>query len=46
MHPKRLVDIDDDSLTVREAAQVLHGESDIKARRSRSWRAVKGELGV
>jgi AbrB family looped-hinge helix DNA binding protein len=44
MRPKRLVDVDD-VLTLREAAKVRRGEVQLKAGRSKSWRAVKRELG-
>jgi AbrB family looped-hinge helix DNA binding protein len=46
IRPKRLVDMDDDTLNAREAALVQRGEAEIKAGNSRSWRAVKDELGV
>jgi len=45
MRPKRLVDIGDEALTASESAQVLRGEAEIKAGRSKSWRTLKGELG-
>jgi AbrB family looped-hinge helix DNA binding protein len=45
MRPKRLVDIDDEALTSSESPQVLRGEAEIKAGRSKSWRTVKDELG-
>ena len=44
MRPKRLVDVGE-SLTAREAAQVRRGEAQLKAGRSRPWRAVKHDLG-
>jgi len=44
MRPKRLVDIDD-VLTSREVAKVRQGEAQLKAGRSKPWRAVKRELG-
>jgi AbrB family looped-hinge helix DNA binding protein len=43
IRPKRLVDIDE-VLTKAEAAKVRRGEAQIKAGRSKAWRAVKNEL--
>jgi len=43
IRPKRLVDVDE-VLTKAEAAKVRRGEAQLKAGRSRSWRAVKNEL--
>lgn len=45
MRPKRLVDIEDAALSPGEAAKVRRGEAELKAGHSRSWRAVKHELG-
>ena len=44
MTPKRLVDVGE-VLTKSEAAKVRHGEAQLKAGRSRPWRAVKHDLG-
>ena len=44
MQPKRLVDVGD-VLTKSEAAKVRRGEAQLKAGRSKPWRAVKHELG-
>jgi AbrB family looped-hinge helix DNA binding protein len=43
LQPKRLVDVGD-LLTDREAAKVRQGEAQLKAGRSKPWRAVKREL--
>lgn len=43
MRPKRLVDVSE-TLTAREAATVRRGEAQLKAGRSKPWRAVKNEL--
>jgi len=43
IRPKRLVDVDE-VLTKSEAAKVRQGEAQLKAGRSRAWRAVKDEL--
>ena len=43
IRPKRLVDFDE-ILTRAEAAKVRRGEAQLKAGRSRAWRAVKNEL--
>jgi AbrB family looped-hinge helix DNA binding protein len=45
MLPKCLVDIREDSLTSNDAEKVRHGEAEIKAGRSRSWRTVRNDLG-
>lgn len=44
IRPKRLVDLEE-ALTKSEAAKVRQGEAQLKAGRSRAWRAVKNELG-
>jgi AbrB family looped-hinge helix DNA binding protein len=44
MQPKRLVDVSD-VLTKSEAAKVRQGEGQLKAGRSKPWRAVKHDLG-
>jgi len=44
MRPKRLVDVGD-VLTKSEAAKVRRGEAQLKAGRSRPWRALKHDLG-
>lgn len=44
MRPKRLVDVSD-TLTKNEGAKVHRGEAQLKAGRSRPWRAVKHDLG-
>ena len=44
MQPKRLVDVGD-VLTKSEAAKVRRGEAQLRAGRSKPWRAVKHELG-
>jgi AbrB family looped-hinge helix DNA binding protein len=44
MRPKRLVDVGD-VLTKGEAAKVRRGEAQLKAGRSRPWRALKHDLG-
>ena len=44
MQPKRLIDVSD-ILTKSEAAQVRRGEAQLRTGRSRSWRAVKRDLG-
>jgi len=44
MRPKRLVDIGEETLTAREAAKVRRGEADLKAGRSKRWRAVRDGL--
>ena len=44
MRPKRLVDVGD-VLTKSEAANVRRGEAQLKAGRSRPWRALKHDLG-
>jgi len=43
IRPKRLVDVEE-VLTKSEAAKVRQGEAQLKAGRSRAWRAVKDEL--
>ena len=43
MQPKRLVDVSD-ILTESEAAAVREGETQLKAGRSKPWRAVRHEL--
>ena len=45
MHPKRLVDAGDVVLSPAETAKVRRGEAELKAGQSKSWRAVKHELG-
>ena len=44
MQPKRLVDVSE-VLTKSEAAKVRQGEGQLKAGRSKPWRAVKHDLG-
>jgi AbrB family looped-hinge helix DNA binding protein len=44
MRPKRLVDMGD-VLTKSEAAKVRRGEAQLKAGRSKPWRALKHDLG-
>ena len=44
MRPKRLVDVSD-ILTKSEASKVRRGEAEIKAGRSKPWRAIKHGLG-
>ena len=44
IRPKRLVDVGD-VLTRSEGAKVRRGEAQLKAGRSKPWRAVKHELG-
>ena len=45
MRPKRLVDIDNDTLSASEAVTVRRGQAEIRAGRTQSWRTVKDELG-
>ena len=44
MRPKRLVDVDE-TLTKAEAAKVRRGETQLRAGRSKPWRALKHDLG-
>ncbi len=44
MQPKRLVDVSE-LLTKGEAVKVRQGEAQLKAGRSKPWRAIKNDLG-
>ena len=45
LRPKRLVDIEDVTLTPREAAKVRRGEAEIKTGKYKSLATVKHEMG-
>src|SRR5260370_22969794 len=44
MKPKKLVDVEDDTLTPEEAKLVRRGEAQLRRGESKPWRAVKHAL--
>ncbi|MGH9604265.1 MAG: AbrB/MazE/SpoVT family DNA-binding domain-containing protein [Terracidiphilus sp.] len=45
LRPKRLVDVEETTLTATESAKVRRGEAEIEAGHSKAWRTVRDELG-